>query len=116
MRSGDDDQCPRIVVNAIPMGTAGNREFRMLEHAGVIRHQAEMCQVDLRQSLLVPTQRADCRDIYACAQTTGFGVGKNLQIAPAHLLHHHGSGVRIGCTAQCKTILGVIQQLIDLIR
>ena len=97
------------------MSSVGNREFGVLEYGSVIRHMAQMIQVDLRQSLFLLTKRVQCREI-ARARMLRLGLRKQSQITAAHFFHYHRPRIVIGGSAQLKALLRKVQELINLLR
>ena len=75
------------------MGSVGNGELGVLEYASVIRHMAEMIQVDLRQALILLAQCIECSDTDRTRMLWALGViagcGQNSgQVALAKKLFH----------------------------
>ena len=85
-----------VVVETVPVLVARNGEGRVLEHAGVVRHEAQVLEIELRQIHRALGQRLGLERRSAERHVLAKCVLHAADVAPRHRRPDHVTSVR-GC-------------------
>ena len=108
------EQRARVVVDAVAVAVARDVERRVLQHARVVRHEADVREIDLRQ--LRPTLRErPCGETRAAARRIGDAcLLEGLDIAARHDRPAHGLAERGRALLEPDALHRVVEETDDL--